>query len=130
MSRTRRGDRGQATVELALVLPLVALLLLLVLQAGLVIRDQLLVAHAAREAARGAAVAEGDRGAAAASAARRAGGLDPGRLTVRSSTGDGGTSVVVQVTYRSATHVPLVGLLVPDVELRGDATMRIEAPGR
>ena len=129
MTRTRRGDRGQATVELALVLPLVALLLLLVLQAGLVIRDQLLVAHAAREAARAAAVAEGDPAGAAIRAAERSGGLDPGRLAVRSSPADGGEAVAVHVTYESVTAVPLVGLLVPDISLRGDAVMRAEAPG-
>jgi Flp pilus assembly protein TadG len=43
-------------VELALVLPLVLLLLLGVVQVGLVVRDQILVVHAAREAAREAAV--------------------------------------------------------------------------
>lgn len=115
-------------MELALVLPLVALLLLLVLQSGLVLRDQLLVAHAAREAARAAAVAEGDRGAAARRGAERAGGLDPDHLVVRSTTGDRGSSVSVHVTYRSATDVPLVGLLLPDIDLRGDAVMRSEAP--
>ena len=129
MSETRRGDEGQATVELALVLPLVALLLLLVLQAGLVARDQMLVSHAAREAARAAAVAEGDRGGAATRAAQRAGGLDPVRLEVRSSGTDGGAAVAVHVAYRSTTHVPLVGLLLPDVSLSGDAVMRAEAPG-
>ena len=53
------GDEGQAAVELALVLPLVALLLLALVQVGLVVRDQILVIHAAREAAREAAVDAG-----------------------------------------------------------------------
>jgi Flp pilus assembly protein TadG len=43
-----RGEDGQATVELALVLPLVAVLLLALVQAAVVARDQILVAHAAR----------------------------------------------------------------------------------
>jgi Flp pilus assembly protein TadG len=51
------GDAcGQASVELALVLPLVALLLLGLLQAGVVLRDQLLVVQAAREGVREASV--------------------------------------------------------------------------
>ena len=128
MSRTRRGDRGQATVELALVLPLVALLVLLVLQAGLVLRDQLLVAHAAREAARAASVADGDRGAAARSGAERAGSLDPAHLVVRTTSREGGEAVVVRVDYASTTDVPLVGLLLPDISLKGEAVMRVEAP--
>ena len=132
MTGTGREDRGQATVELALVLPLVALLLLLVVQAGLVVRDRVLVTHAAREAARAAAVAEGDRGAAARKAATRAGALDPDRLGVVTAPADGRERVSVTVTYRSSTDVPLVGLLVPDVDLTAEATMRVEdpSPGR
>ncbi|MGH9185287.1 MAG: TadE family protein, partial [Acidimicrobiales bacterium] len=49
---TRWRARGQATVELALVLPFVALVLLAVAQTALVVRAQVLVTHAAREAAR------------------------------------------------------------------------------
>ena len=50
------SDRGQASVELALLLPIVVLLLLAVLQVGLVARDVVLVTHASREAARAAAL--------------------------------------------------------------------------
>ena len=49
------GDRGQASVELALLLPLLVLLLLVILQVGLLGRDVVLVTHASREAARAAA---------------------------------------------------------------------------
>ena len=57
-TRPGRGarHRGQATVELALGLPVVCIGVLLVLQLALVGRDAVLVAHAAREAARAAAV--------------------------------------------------------------------------
>ena len=54
--RRTRGARGQSTVELALLLPVVVLLLLAVLQMGLLARDIVLVTHASREAARAAAV--------------------------------------------------------------------------
>ena len=68
--RRARGSIGQSTVEFALVLPLVVLLVLFVVQGGLIVRDQLLVSHAAREAARAAAVTDEDRGGAALRAAR------------------------------------------------------------
>ncbi len=126
MSATGRGDRGQATVELALVLPLVALLVLLVLQVGLVVRDHILVTHAAREAARAAAVADGDRAAAAHRGAERSADLDSGRLHVTTTLTGGGERVRVHVAYDSVTDVPLVGMFVPDVGLSGDATMRVE----
>ena len=128
MIRTGRGDGGQATVELALVLPLVAALVLVALQVGLVLRDHVLVTHAAREAARAAAVAEaGERSAAAQRGAQRSGSLDEAQLAVTTSSVDGGEAVRVEVRYRSTTDVPLVGPVLPDVVLRGDATMRIEA---
>jgi Flp pilus assembly protein TadG len=119
------GDGGQAAVELVLVLPLVTLLLLLVVQVGLVIRDQILVVHAAREAARQAAVDPDDR--AARTAAISGSGLDPDRLRVTIS-GRGGESsrVRVFVRYRSATAVPGAGAVLGDVILTAEATMRAE----
>ena len=48
MTLGRPDQRGQAAVELALALPLVALLLLAVVQVGLVVRDQVLTTPAAR----------------------------------------------------------------------------------
>jgi len=119
------GERGQATVELALVLPLVVALVLLVLQAGLVGRDQVLVVHAAREAARVAAV-DADAGAPSA-AARAATPLDGSRLRVTVGPRGGPGSIVrVEVSYRCPTDVPLVGRFAGDVELHASAAMRVE----
>jgi Flp pilus assembly protein TadG len=123
--RREREDGGQASVELALVLPLVLLLLLVVVQLGLLVRDQILVVHAAREAAREAAVEpapEAPRRAALASSA-----LADSRLTV-TSTGRGGpgSRVRVEVAYRAPTAVPLFGAALGDLTLRASATMRVE----
>jgi Flp pilus assembly protein TadG len=119
------GDEGQATVELALALPLVVFLLLAVVQAGLLVRDQILVTHAAREAARAAAV-DDDPGA-AEQAASQAGPLEPSRLTVRTRGRSGpGSRVTVQVTYRAPTNLPLVGQAFGEVTLTASATMRVE----
>jgi hypothetical protein len=121
-----RIDRGQATVELALLLPLVVMLLLAVVQVGLVARDAVLVVHATREAVREAAVT------AAPGAARRAAeagsGLTGPRLAVDVVRRDSpGGQVRVVVSYRAPTGVPLVGQLVPDVRLSSRATMRVES---
>jgi Flp pilus assembly protein TadG len=119
---TRRDQRGQAAVELSLTLPLVALLLLAVVQVGLVVRDQVLTVHAAREAARAAAV---DTAAAAPRAAALAGsGLRGDRLTVDVARGE---LVRVAVRYRTPTDLPLVGPLIPDFSLRAKAAMRPES---
>ncbi|MEZ5229117.1 MAG: TadE/TadG family type IV pilus assembly protein [Acidimicrobiales bacterium] len=122
---TGKGQRGQAVVEFALVLPLVVLFALVVLQAALVGKDALLVHHAAREAARAAAV-EPDP-AVARRAALAAGGLDAGRLSSRLTGGNGrGDRTTATVTYRSPTNVPLVGRFVGDIELHAAVTMRVE----
>jgi Flp pilus assembly protein TadG len=123
--RREREDGGQASVELALVLPLVMILLLAVVQLGLLVRDQILVVHAAREAVREAAVdpaADAPRRAALASST-----LSDDRLTV-STTGRGpvGSRVRVEVSYRASTGVPLLGAAIGDFTLRASATMRVE----
>jgi Flp pilus assembly protein TadG len=123
--RLAGGERGQATVELALVLPLVALLLLALVQVAIVARDQVLVAHAAREAARAAAV--DDDADVARRAAERAGPLAADRLTVAvSGRDDVGSRVRVVVRYRVPLRLPLIGQAVRDLELRSEATMRVE----
>lgn len=125
MSRRGTEDEGQAAVELALVLPLVALLLLGVVQVGLVVRDQVLVVHAAREAAREAAVRPGEGPARAA--AVHSSGLKSERLEVDvQGRGAPGGRVVVRLAYLSRTDVPLVGGLVRDVHLSAKAAMRVE----
>lgn len=122
-----RGDRGQSTVELALVLPLVLLFVLVLLQAGLVVRDQVLLTHAAREAARAASVATGDRAVAARRGAERAGPLSSDRLSAETELLDDGRVVQVAVRYRSVTDLPFVGALLPDRTLRSVAVMRVES---
>jgi hypothetical protein len=120
------GHRGQATVELALVLPLVVMLLLAVVQVALVARDAILVVHAAREAVREAAVNASP--AAPRTAAEAGSGLTGPRLAVTVTKRDTpGGQVAVEVRYRAPTNVPLVGSLVPDVALSSAAVMRVES---
>lgn len=116
-------ERGQATVELALVLPFVCLLLLLVVQVGLVVHAQLLVVHAAREGVRAAAVDPDPRAALVAVV----GGTPLPVEAVRVEVSDAGEGRVrVEVTYDMPTDVPLVGGLLGDVPLSASAVMRIE----
>lgn len=128
--RRRRGggERGQATVELTLVLPVLVMALLLVVQVALVGRAQVLVAHAAREGARAAAV--DPRPSVATAAARASPGLRPERMRVGLGGGRAaGDTVRVTVTYRAATDVPLVGALFGEPRLEASVAMRVEDPG-
>ncbi|MDQ6796784.1 MAG: pilus assembly protein [Actinomycetota bacterium] len=112
-------------MELALVLPLIALVLLAVVQVGLLVRDQVLVVHAAREAARESGV-QADPGA-PRRVALAGSGLEGDRLDVGvSGRGGPGTHVRVEVEYRAPTRVPLVGAALGDVTLQASATMRVE----
>ncbi len=103
---TRSEERGSATVEFALVLPLVLVVALAVLQVGLVLTDQLVVVEAARGGAREAAVTLDDE--AVRQAALRAGGrLDPERTEVEiTRDGGAGDPVTVDVRYRAPVAVP------------------------
>jgi hypothetical protein len=120
------GELGQAATELALVLPLLTLLLLTVAQVTLVARDQVLVVHAARAAARQAAVDPRPQSVRQA-AEEAASSLKSARIRVeRDPNGGEHRLVTVVVHYRAPTDVPLVGSLVPDLQLRAKAAMRSE----
>jgi Flp pilus assembly protein TadG len=111
-------DGGQATVELALAMPVVMILMLAGVQVGLIVRDHLAVVAAARAAARQASIGGSARDGASHS------GLIPSRLTVDRVTSGG--LVTVTVRYRAPTDLPLVGLLVGDVSMQTSATMALE----
>ena len=103
------------------------MLLLLVVQVSLLGRDQILVTHAARAAARAAAVVpSGDTGA-PTQAAAASGPLDRSRLSTSVVERPGAlTEVEVHVRYRAPTDLPLIGPLLPDVTVEATATMRRE----
>ena len=113
--------QGQSTVEFALVLPLVVMLLLATIQTALVARDQVLVVHAAREAAREASVDGGD--------ARVRATVDrvlPGAAVIIAPNPGIGEPRAVTVSFVSHTDLPLIGVFFPDPELTASVTMRAE----
>lgn len=114
-------ERGQATVEFALVLPIVVLALLAVLQVAVVVRDQVTVVHAAREAARAASV-DPDPGRAVRAAQR----VLPGSSVDVGGRPAIGEPITVSVSFTSHTDLPLVGALFPDPSLRAEVSMRVE----
>jgi Flp pilus assembly protein TadG len=120
-------ERGTATVEFALVLPLVLTITLALLQVGLLVRDRLLVESAARAGARVAAV-QSDPGLVRTAVTDAASVLDEGSVTVDiARVGARGDPVTVSVGYSSAVRVPLVAWLFGDaVAMRADATDRQE----
>jgi Flp pilus assembly protein TadG len=118
MPSRRKSDNGQATVEVVLVMPVVVLLLMAALQVALVVRDQLAVVGAARDAARAASIGENPDNSVAAA------GLTSARTALNATRHDG--MVTVTIRYRAPTNVPLIGAFVGDIALHADATMRLE----
>jgi Flp pilus assembly protein TadG len=117
-----RGDRGQATVELVLALPLVVTLALAIVQVALVARQQVMLVHAAGEGARAAAV--GEPASVVADRVRRAAGNDVA-VVVRTD----GDYVTVTVRAPAHTDAPLVGGLVGHHTLQAELTMWRERAG-
>ena len=117
-------ESGQATVEFALLLPVVAMMLLAVMQVGTVVRSRVMLTHAAREGARVAAVggSEGE----VRTAAVESSGLDPARLLVDVERSGG--IVIVSLSYSEPTDVALIGPLLDDVDMTATAQMRRETP--
>lgn len=94
----RRGERAQATVELALVLPVLLLLVLGIVEFGRLYSDQLILQNAAREGVRVAAVGGSDsqvRDRVLASAP----GLDPNALAVTVTRDTASKLVTVSLQY-------------------------------
>jgi hypothetical protein len=112
---------GQTTAELALSFPVVLLLALCLVQAALVLRDDLALTSAAREAARATSLDPDP-----ARAQRAAAAVLPGATVASGPRPAVGELVSVRVSYRSPTILPLVGPLLPDPVLVARAVMRVE----
>ena len=110
-------------MELALCLPLLFIFLLGIVQLVVIVRDQLAVQLAAREAARAASVAEPADGS-AHGAADRAVALRPLIVATRVAI----DAVTVTVSHVTRTDVPMIGALLPDITVSATATMALEPP--
>lgn len=117
-----RAD-GSATVELALILPLLAVLLVMIAEVAVVARAQIEVAGAAREGARVAATAPDPAEAVAAVRAALGPGAAVARISVhRPHVVGEAAKVTIALPHRIA--VPLLGGFT--VTLQADAAMRVE----
>jgi Flp pilus assembly protein TadG len=121
------GERATATVEFALVLPLVLLLVLALLEVGLLVKDRLVLEGSARAGAREAAVYTDDA-AVRQAVLDAAPSIDTDAIdVVVTREGSAGTAVTVAVDYHAAVNVPFVDWLFPAVvDLSASAVMRQE----
>lgn len=115
-----RGASGQATVEFALTLPIVLIVILGMTQVGVAIRNELAVELAAREGARAASVSANPSGAASAAATASV------HLPITVATQVSGDRVTVTVTYVDGTDVAIIGKFLGPSTHRSTVTMAFE----
>ncbi len=116
-------------MEFALTMPLLCLVMLAVLQAGVVARANVLVAQAAREGARQATTTDND-GEIERAARHAAGGLDSGSLRISCAASEGwraGSPVTVTASYTVPCLFPGLTSVYPQgLRLSEATTMRLE----
>jgi Flp pilus assembly protein TadG len=125
--RTVGRERGTATVEFALLLPLLLVMCLALVQLGLLARDRLLTEAVARAGAREAAL-QADEAAIREAALAAVPGLFPDAVTIGvTRQGSVGDPVTVEVAYAEMIRVPFVDWLFGDtVTMSASATDRQE----
>ena len=119
-----KPDSGQATVELALVMPLIIGLLLIILTAGLVVRDQLAVWHAASAGARAASISP-DSPDAVQQAVESEVQLRPIHLRIIRE----GDLITVEVKYPRTIGLWLFKFITPPLILSATVTMHVQDVG-
>lgn len=130
MRRLRKGEHGQALVEMALVLPLFFLLLFGVIEMGRVGYAYITVSNAAREGGRIATIGGTDLNI-NGSIKNAAVSLDPANLTITitpsQSQRQSGQEVTVQVTYPVQLIIPIISNVIPNpVVVSASIVMRLE----
>lgn len=120
-------DRGQATVEFALVLPFMVLFSLCIVQLASVANDQLALNHAAQTAARAISLADITTESAqqvAINTVERE--INLSNIDVAASLSSDAS--MVELNYSRKIELPLIGVLIHEIDLRATATMPRELP--
>jgi Flp pilus assembly protein TadG len=124
----KRQEQGQAVVEFAIIMPLLALLLFAILQFGIVFNNYLTLTDAVRAGARKAAVSRHmtSRHSIVEAAVRAsAQGIDDGDLDVKVSTSwEPASDVEVSASYPYSINV--MGLVVASGRIESTTTERVE----
>lgn len=131
MKNNRRNRiKGQSLVETALVLPVLLLILTAIIDFGLLFNNYLLVGNASREGARKASIGGTDMEI-ISTIYNVTSTLDPAKLTISITPGEGGRSsgdaVTVRVAYEYGMITPIMAAILPGpFQLETGTTMRCE----
>lgn len=130
MWKLRREQKGQALVEMALVIPLFFILLFGVIEMGRIGYAYITVSNAARAGARLATTGGTDQEIRAA-VFEAAPSLNPSELTIQitpnESSRQSGQGVTVEVTYPVELVIPIISNVIPNpIVVSSTLSMRLE----
>ncbi|MEW6182298.1 MAG: TadE/TadG family type IV pilus assembly protein [Bacillota bacterium] len=125
-----KNNRGQATVELALILPILLLILFCIMELGRIFSAYLIITNAAREGARQASIGATDT-VIETSVDNAASTLETSRLTVSISPAQvdriTGVTSTVTVNYSVYLVIPMVSDIIQNpFPLQATSVMRVE----
>lgn len=129
LTRYIKNNRGQALVEFALIIPVLLLLVVGVMEFGLVINQYMVMAEAAREGARSAALG-GSNDTVTTVVKTAASSIDTSQLTISISPTTtrirgNGVTVIVKKPVKSITTM-MSPFFPAGFMVQGSATMRVE----
>lgn len=123
LTSSRRHQRGQSTIEFALIFPLAVACMIFVLAAGIIVYDHLALSDLSRSAVR-AAITSDDPAAAAKQLVNL---VDDG-VRVHTSVNNETGLVLVKLERRRALPLPFVAQILPRFTVRASAVMMSEPP--
>ena len=123
LTSSRRHQRGQSTIEFALIFPLAVACMIFVLAAGIIVYDHLALSDLSRSAVR-AAITSDDPAAAAKQLVNL---VDDG-VRVHTSVNNETGLVLVKLERRRALPLPFAAQILPRFTVRASAVMMSEPP--
>ncbi|PGS51940.1 TadE/TadG family type IV pilus assembly protein [Bacillus sp. AFS041924] len=122
-----KSEKGQSLVEFALVLPLLAMLILAIVDFGRIYHVYLTLDHAGREAARAASIGKDDttiKSVAVNDASSI--NLTTDQVSISPSTRSSGSDVRITITYPVDFLTPVIGQIIGTFDLKDTTVMRVE----
>ena len=124
------GQKGQAVVETALILPIIILILTGIIDFGLMFNNYLVITNASREAVRNAAIGATDSEIQSL-VVNMTTSLDASKLSTTIYPSQAlrkkGDEVVVTIEYDNALFTPVISAIIPNpMHLKSKTIMRME----
>lgn len=130
MRKLLRNKKGQAMVEIAIIIPILLIILMAIFEFGRIFNAYLIITHASREGARSAALGSDDIQI-TQTVNNSITYLDTSKLTISispsQSSRNRGTNVTVNLQYDLDIIVPIIDRIIPNpFYIKSQTVMRVE----